>query len=76
MREKDADEEKDEDEDLEERLAREELGEDAADGPEVDGLGVLLPGEDDLGGTIPAGGDVLGHEGDLRKMIRGVQEGE
>jgi hypothetical protein len=32
----------------EERLAAEQLGEDAADGPHVDGLGVHLPGQADL----------------------------
>ena len=46
----------------EQRLAAEHLGENAADGPDVDGLGVLLEGQHDFGSTIPASGNVFRHE--------------
>jgi hypothetical protein len=46
----------------EEGSTREHFSEDAADGPDVDGLCVLLEGEHDLGGAVPAGGDVFRHE--------------
>ena len=45
----------------EERLAGEHLGQDAADGPEVDRFCVRLE-EEDLGRAVPPCGDVLGHE--------------
>lgn len=40
--------------------AAEDLGEDAADGPDVDALVVGVPSEEDLGRAVPAGGDILG----------------
>lgn len=43
----------------EEGLAEMHLGEDAADGPDVDRIGVLGQREHDLGGTVPARGNVL-----------------
>ena len=46
----------------EEGLAAQQLGEDAADRPDVDGLGVLLPREHDLRRAVPSRRHVLGHE--------------
>ena len=46
----------------EERLAAKHLGQNAADRPHVDGLGVLLESKHDFRCTIPASGDVFGHE--------------
>ena len=40
----------------------EHLGQDAAHGPDVDGLRVALGVEHDLGGPVPPGGHVLGEE--------------
>jgi hypothetical protein len=45
-----------------ERAGGEQLGEDAADGPDVDGLGVAREGEHDLRRAVPARCDVLGHK--------------
>mmetsp|Transcript_17459 Transcript_17459/g.23554 ORF Transcript_17459/g.23554 Transcript_17459/m.23554 type:complete len:332 (+) Transcript_17459:378-1373(+) len=47
-------------------LAAYELGENAANAPNVDRRRVLSPGEDDLGGAVPACGDVV-REGSLRR---------
>jgi hypothetical protein len=47
----------------EEGLSAEHLCEDTADAPHVDGAGVLFECEHDLGGAVPAGCDVFGHEG-------------
>lgn len=46
----------------EKRLSTEHLGKNAADGPDVNCLGILLEGQHDLGRTVPACGDILGHE--------------
>ena len=46
----------------EERFATEELAKDAANGPDVDGGAVHLLADEKLGGTVPAGDDVLGLE--------------
>jgi hypothetical protein len=46
----------------EERLAAQHLGEDAADTPDIDGLGVFLEGQHDFGGTVPSCGHIFGHE--------------
>ena len=44
----------------EERLAPQQLGEDAPDGPHVYSLGVVLAGEHDLWGAVPPSDHVLG----------------
>ena len=46
----------------EQRLAAQQLREDAAHGPHVDGEGVLVAGEQQLGRAVPPRDDVLGHE--------------
>lgn len=46
----------------EERATGEHLSQDTANSPDVDGLGVLLEGEHDLRSTVPASGNILGHE--------------
>ena len=47
----------------EEHVARDQLGENAAYGPDVDGLGVSLGVEDDLRRAVPASDDVFGEVG-------------
>ena len=42
------------------RLSGEELAEDAADGPDVDGRAVLRVADEELGRPVPASGHVLG----------------
>ena len=49
----------------EERLAREHLGQDASNGPDVDGLCILLEGKHYLWRTVPSSGDVFSHEARL-----------
>lgn len=44
-------------------LAAKEFAKDAANAPHVDALGVLLGAQQDLGGTVPAGGHVVGEDG-------------
>ena len=51
---------------MEERPLRQHLGEDAADGPDVDGRGVARGAEQHLGGAVPQGDD-LG----VRAAVRG-----
>ena len=46
---------------LEENPATKKLAEDAADGPDVDGVGVVLGAEEDLGGAVVLGDHLLGH---------------
>lgn len=46
----------------EDGLPAEKLGEDAADRPDVDRGSVFVAAEKELGGSVPAGDDVLGHE--------------
>ena len=46
----------------EEWLAREHLGQDAPNRPDVDSFCVLLEGKHDLWRTVPSGGDIFGHE--------------
>ena len=46
---------------LEEDPAAQQLAEDAADGPDVDGVGVVLGTEQDLWGAIVLGHHLLGH---------------
>lgn len=46
----------------EEGFTRKHLSEDAAYGPDVNGLCVLFEGKHDLGCSVPTGGDVFGHE--------------
>ena len=55
----------------EESLAAEQLCEDAADRPDVDGLRILLPREHDLGSPIPPRRHVFGHE--ARVVLLGVR---
>lgn len=43
----------------EQGFAGEHLGKDAPNGPDVDGFGILLEGEHDLGSTVPAGRHVF-----------------
>jgi hypothetical protein len=45
-----------------ESLADDHFTHDAPDRPNIDGLGVLLGAKDDLGCSVPAGGDVLGED--------------
>lgn len=54
-----------------EGLPDDELGEDAADGPDVDGAGVLPPREDHLWRSVPSGGDVVGE-----RSLVGLQLGD
>lgn len=46
----------------EEGLAGEHLGEDASNGPDIDGLCVFLERQHDLGCSVPAGRHILCHE--------------
>jgi hypothetical protein len=46
----------------EKRLATKHLRKNTSNGPDVDSLGVFLEGKHDLGGTVPARGNVFGHE--------------
>ena len=46
---------------LEEDAAAEELAEDAADAPDVYGVGVVLGAQQDLGGPVVLGDHLLGH---------------
>lgn len=54
----------------EEGLAVEELQEDAADGPDVDGGGVVRGVEQELGGAVPPRDHVLRHHVALRRWAR------
>ena len=42
------------------RLSDNELGEDAADGPNINCAGVFLPGENDLRSPVPSCGNIVG----------------
>ena len=44
------------------RGAHDELSKDGADGPDVDGARVVLGAKEELGGPVPAGDDVGGHD--------------
>lgn len=44
----------------EQHASREHLGQDAASSPHVDGLGVVLGGQEETGGAVPLGNQTLG----------------
>jgi hypothetical protein len=46
----------------EQRLAAQHLGQDAPNTPHINGLGVLLEGQHDLGGSVPSSRDIFRHE--------------
>mmetsp|Transcript_31866 Transcript_31866/g.98600 ORF Transcript_31866/g.98600 Transcript_31866/m.98600 type:complete len:389 (+) Transcript_31866:276-1442(+) len=56
---------------LEERAPQHHLGEDAADGPDVDGGRVALVHEQQLRRTVPARDDVVGEDGVLVGVVEG-----
>ena len=57
---------------VEDGFAGQQLGEDAADGPDVDGLGVVPGAEQQLGGAVPEGDH---HGVQVRQRLqRGVEE--
>lgn len=58
----------------EDGLAAEQLGEDAADRPDVDGRAVVVAAEEKLRGPVPAGDDILGHQ--LALAVAGAGQAE
>mmetsp|Transcript_52402 Transcript_52402/g.162021 ORF Transcript_52402/g.162021 Transcript_52402/m.162021 type:complete len:362 (-) Transcript_52402:63-1148(-) len=54
----------------EKRLPPQHLRKDAADGPDVDGSGVVDPGAEDLRCPVPARADVLRHGARLELLVR------
>ena len=57
-------------------MSKHELSNNAADGPDVDGAGVLLPGQDDLGRPVPSSGNVIGQDSVCRLQLLDVSSGK
>lgn len=53
---------------LEDRLPSEQLRQDASNTPHIDSRAVVCKAQHDLGGAVPSGRDVLGHEA----LVRGA----
>lgn len=61
---------------LEEGARAQQLGQDTADRPDVNGLCVALEAEHDFGRAVPAGGDVFGHVASVLLRVDGKATGE